>query len=376
MPAIELLDKFIIDRRRGSPMHAQILRALRKMIDAHFADGDPFFTEMEIVARLGVSRATVRQALGELSREGILLRRPSVGTVVTKNANASGGPLPGPPQDAVAQSRIGVVIPEYDSELTAMLLQKIVEEGRRHSHAVQVYYTHRGEDLQRAFGQIHHGPDQERFILCLPPSAALELSEALWDSGYRTVSIDAPSRPYPGAVVETDARMAVQMGVDYLRSLGHRQITLLVNEPADRLSVQEKVEQFRQAQPQGRVVVCGTHDWENSYAAAYAHMPDVWETTDGVRPTAIMTVSDPGAWAALRWLAERGLAVPGAVSVLGFEDARSSQFMHPSLSTIAHPIEAIARTAVEMLRQAADAPRERRLPPQLIVRESTGPAPD
>ena len=232
MPSIDLLDKFIIDRRRGAPLHEQILRALRKMIEAHFQDGDAFFTEMEIVERLGVSRATVRQALGELSRDGTLLRRPSIGTVVSKKVvttGHSGMPFVG---EQTGLSYVGVVIPEYDSEMTAMLLQKIVEESRFRGYTVQAYYTHRGEDLQRAYRQIRRSPAEERFILYLTPEATVELSEALWDSGYRTVSIEAPSRTYSGTVVETDARMAVQMGIDYLRSLGHERITLLVNEPA------------------------------------------------------------------------------------------------------------------------------------------------
>ena len=140
--------------------------------------------------------------------------------------------------------------------------------------------------------------------------------------------------PYP--VVETDARMAAQMGVDFLRALGHERITLLVNEPATVISVQEKIEQFRVSYPHGRVVICGTQVWDNSYQASYAHMGEVWNVAPSEQPTAIMTTSDPGAWAALRWLAERHVSVPGQVSVLGFEDVRSSRFMHPSLSSIAH----------------------------------------
>jgi len=370
--SIDILDKFIIDRRRGVPLHTQILRALRKLIETDFMDGDSFFNEMLIAERLGVSRATVRQALGELSREGILIRRPSVGTVVNKSALAPQGSVASSSKSAPALAYVGFVVPEYDSELAGMLLQKIAEECRRRGHTLHTYYTHRGEDLQRAYSQIQKPPSEECFVLFLPPEATEELSGALGDAGYRTVSIDMPSRSYKGAVTETDSRMAVQLGIDYLRSLGHERITLLVNEPALRMSVQEKIEHFRRILPDGQVVICGTDDWESSYAAAYNHMEDVWNGA----PTAIMTVSDPGAWAAMRWLDEQGIDVPSKVSVLGFEDARSSRFMRPALSTIAHPLEDLASAALDLLWQDGAEGIVNRLAPNLIIRESTGPVPE
>ena len=195
--------------------------------------------------------------------------------------------------------------------------------------------------------------------------------ETLQEAGYRTVSLEIPSRDFQGLAVETDTRMAVQIGTDYLRSLGHEKITLLVNEPAEVLNVQDKIEQFRAAHPGGVVVNCGTKLWESSYPAAYAFMPEVWKS----RPTAIMTASDPGAWAALHWLAEQGVSVPAEVSVLGFEDARSSQFMRPALSTLAHPVKALASAALEMLWGEEETSRIQLLPPDLIIRDSTGLCP-
>ena len=379
-----LLDKLIIDRRRGSPLHLQIQRTLRELIDLHFEDGDAFFTEAELVQRLGISRPTIRQALGELNREGLLLRRPSIGTIITKvptsevssaHIGASVALVPSetrPSQSPKRLSYMGVFLPAYDSEILAMLLQKIVEESHRRDLPLQTYYTHRGDDLKRAYKQVGHGPDDERFILM---DSSLELSRALWESGYRTVTVDAQEEDYSGASVETDAAMAAQMGVDYLWSLGHERITFLANEPEERRSVQEKIAQFRRALPTGRVISCGTRDWENSFEAAYARMGDVWAVSPAQRPTAVMTASDAGAWAALRWFAERGVSVPGTVSVLGFEDARSSRFMHPALSSLAHPVEAQAQAAFDMLWGINWNPTRLRLAPSLIIRDSTGAVP-
>ncbi len=384
MPSTQLLNKLIIDRRRGLPLHIQIQRALRELIDLHFADRDAFFTEAELVESLGISRPTVRQALSELDREGLLLRRPAIGTIVTKipsaRISASTSPASTSPASIKLRGNIaenhtacmGIFLPEYDSEFLAMLLQKIMEESRRQNLPIQTYYTHRGDDLKRAYKQLSRGPAEERFLLL---DSSPELSQALWDAGYRTVALEAQSEHYAGASVETDAAMAVQIGIDYLRTLGHRRIALLVNEPMDRSTVQQKVSQFQRALPEGRIVVCGTQQWENSFEAAYAHMSEVWGSEPGFRPTALMTTSDPGAWAALRWFAEHEVSVPHDVSVLGFEDARSSRFMHPSLSTLAHPIEALVQAALTMLWEIHWNPSSQRLAPSLVIRDSTGAAP-
>ena len=364
MPSPDILptaEELVVDRRHAAPKHVQVERALRQVIERHFADGDAFFTEAQLVERIGVSRPTVRQALAELTRDGLLLRRPSVGTTVIRAQSDMA---------SVKTQHVGVVLAEFESEYLVMLLQQVMIECRRRNFELHSYYVHQSESVERAAQQITRGPEDVRIIVIAPL-----LLKWLLGRGYHTVCIEKPAWNAVHRVVETDARMAVQMGMDYLRTLGHERITLLVNEPAAVLSVQEKIDQFRIAQPQGRVVICGTQVWDNSYQAAYAHMGEVWTTDPAERPTAVMTVSDPGAWAALRWLSEQGVSVPGQVSVLGFEDARSSRFMHPSLSTIAHPIEAIARTALEMLWEEDRAPHQRRLAPSLMIRESTGPAP-
>ena len=355
-PATAMMDPQVIDRHRSAPLHSQIEEALHHLIEQHFSDGDVFFKELEIAERFQVSRPTVRQALGTLTRRGLLNRRPFVGTIVTKPASA---PVP------AKTKHVGIFASSYDSEMISMLLQQIVEECRHRHFISHTYYISSSKDIDLGHRHALRSPAEER---CISLTSA-GLLGTLQEAGYRTVYIESPARDFGGLVAETDARMAVQIGVDYLRSLGHEKITLLVNEPDSVLSVQDKIEQFQTAYPAGELVNCGTRLGESSYQAAYNFMPKAWKS----RPTAIMTASDPGAWAVLRWLAEQNISVPGEVSVLGFEDARSSQFMRPALSTLAHPLKALASTVLELLWEKEETSRIQLLPPDLIIRDSTGP---
>ena len=93
------------------------------------------------------------------------------------------------------------------------------------------------------------------------------------------------------------------------------------------------------------------------------------------RPTAIFAVSDPGAWTALQWLAERGIKVPAEVSFLGFDDDRHSQHVHPSLSTLRQPVKEMAQVVFQLLAAPIRPGQIQLLPPTLVIRKSTGRVP-
>ena len=75
-----------IDRQTPIPLYFQVARILRKEIESgKYPPGDCIPTEMELQERFSVSRATVRQAIGDLVHQGLLERRRSKGTVVSSS---------------------------------------------------------------------------------------------------------------------------------------------------------------------------------------------------------------------------------------------------------------------------------------------------
>ena len=95
----------------------------------------------------------------------------------------------------------------------------------------------------------------------------------------------------------------------------------------------------------------------------------------GEQPDAIVCVNDVMAFGALRELRRRGRRVPHDMSVTGFDNVMLSQFATPSLTTMHVPRDEIGRTICECL-MSDDVPaaREFIIEPELVVRESTGPA--
>jgi LacI family transcriptional regulator len=96
------------------------------------------------------------------------------------------------------------------------------------------------------------------------------------------------------------------------------------------------------------------------------------------RPRAVFAFSDLLAIGALQYCQKHGIGVPEQVAIAGFDNLPQSQVTTPPLTSIAYPVEAMARLSVQCLvdRMAAGAqhaPSRILLEPHLVVRRSTDP---
>jgi DNA-binding LacI/PurR family transcriptional regulator len=100
------------------------------------------------------------------------------------------------------------------------------------------------------------------------------------------------------------------------------------------------------------------------------------------RPTAVIAGGDGIAVGAMDACARAGVAIPGQMSIVGFDDAAFARDANPPLTTVRQPLLEFGVTAASLLldivERDPDAPDEgfclqKILPANLIVRESTGP---
>lgn len=67
------------------PMHAQIREIIRRhVLDGSYAPHSQMPSESQMMASFGVSRITIRQALGDLQKEGLIFKVPGKGSFVAK----------------------------------------------------------------------------------------------------------------------------------------------------------------------------------------------------------------------------------------------------------------------------------------------------
>jgi DNA-binding LacI/PurR family transcriptional regulator len=90
-------------------------------------------------------------------------------------------------------------------------------------------------------------------------------------------------------------------------------------------------------------------------------------------PTAVLAMSDKVALIALDWFRERGIAVPDAVSIIGFDGVPEGELSKPPLATIAQPMVEMGRRAVETILEFDGTIRRETMDVEFIVRGSTAP---
>jgi LacI family transcriptional regulator len=224
----------------------------------------------------------------------------------------------------------------------------------------------------RVDGLIFARPGRrERPLVEAARKARLALSLITPDEGFRG-----------GAVLRSNNIDAGREIADHLYELGHRRIAY-VGGPEESLDSRQRGQGVIEGLAARKVKVLPSnlifapryHFLEGvSYADRWVKMPR------GRAPTAVVLANDVMALGFLRTLQSHGVSIPKEVSVVGFDDTPAASLFWPGLTTVRQQMRAMGAAACRSLMgQMQDQAPERSVlefPMELIVRQSTGPAPD
>lgn len=332
---------------------------LRHLVNSHGTDGDVFPSEETISQILGVSKGTALKAINAMLDEGILTSKTAEGYFVRK------------PTCGIHDTQI--IVADWDSMFLSEMLECILAECKQRGTKTRVLRT-----LQKTIppDQVEGKPPKTRLVLLgLPKNLATPLCHHFTSSGYDIVNVDTFIPGCGNGFVGIDNADGVRKGMAHLMALGHRRILLVVNEPVAEPNVFDRIKEFKQIVEENgleklRIEICPRGTWNKEGAKRLL----IKIMSADHAPTAIFHVSDSGARTTLDCLAEIGIAVPQKVSVLGFNNERASAYVKPALSTVAQPMELMAKHIMDLILQVPKPTAKLRLPATLIVRESTGPA--
>jgi DNA-binding LacI/PurR family transcriptional regulator len=199
---------------------------------------------------------------------------------------------------------------------------------------------------------------------------------------------DDPSIPYVGI----DERASARLAADHIVRLGHRRIAVLVDHVgkpgksgpatvAEQLAshcadLRGRLAGYRDALEAAGIdwagvpVVAAGRNVRGAAAAAASQLLDVAE-----RPTAILALSDVLALGALDACEQRGLLAGRDISVAGFDDVPEADRIR--LTTVRQPMGEKGRLVGRLLLEPPGGEKVPRikLPTELVVRTTTGPAP-
>jgi DNA-binding LacI/PurR family transcriptional regulator len=185
----------------------------------------------------------------------------------------------------------------------------------------------------------------------------------------------APARGYVSNL-RIDYFSGVEQIVQYLHKHGHERIAFVAGKAKlksnmARLQAYEKC--MRKLGLEPGPVLPGDLRFEGGLAAGLA----IGKLSP--RPTAVMAINDLTAVGVIKGLMKSGCRIPQDISVTGFDDTRLAEYSNPSITTVDVHRDMLGQIAADALHELSCATnphgKDYQIPTELIVGDSTGPAP-
>ncbi|MER5640617.1 LacI family DNA-binding transcriptional regulator [Kitasatospora sp. NPDC002227] len=330
-------------------------------------------TMQDVAERAGVTKQTVSNVLS-----GRVAVRPATAARV-RAAIEELGYTPNLVARSLATGStrtVGLFVPTVGGSFYAELIEEVEDVLEEHGYHLLLCTTRLdGERARRHLASLTSRSVDALLIagdrdlidhLPLLAGAAFPVVLCAWET-------EVPDR-FP--VVTIDYERAGYLAGRHLRELGHRRVAVLAS-PAHTV----RIEGFRRAfaadgisVPDDAVHLAPEPTLAGGVAAATAALaadPAV---------TAVFATHDILALGALEAARTAGRRVPADLSVIGHDDNPEVRLARPALTSIALPRREMARQAVELLLRAVTktgsaANSLQLLRPELVVRDSTAPAP-
>ncbi|WP_327046034.1 LacI family transcriptional regulator [Microbispora sp. NBC_01189] len=329
----------------------------------------------DIAAQAGVSEATVSRVLN--GKAGVA---PATRQAVLTALDLMGYERP---QRLRRRSNglVGLVIPELGNPIFPAFAQAMEKSLIQHGYTPILCTQEPGGAPEDEFTEmlLDRGVSGIVFVsgLHADTNARMDRYTRLTDRGLPIVLVDGYSDAIPAPFISPDDRLAARLAVQHLVDLGHERIGLALGQRRF-VPVIRKIEGFGQAMAQ----LLGLTDVEDLVQHSLFSVEGGQAAAGALIErgcTGIFCASDLMALGAIRAARERGLSVPGDVSVVGFDDSPLMAFTDPPLTTVRKPIGAMAAAAVQtLLEEIGGTPAkhvELVYQPELVVRGSTSSGP-
>ena len=287
---------------------------------------------------------------------------------------------------SLRQSRsmsVGVLAPDLSEGYFTRVMSGVVQEL---SHARYFYLTACHEwkrELIEQYPRMLVGRAVDGFLLLNTPADQIDVPVPV-------VAISAHTVVNNVTNIVLDHHLAVEQALSHLYALGHRRIAFMrgpraipdsefrwkaIQNVAGQIGIKLDPTLVIRIDSAGWSMKSGIHPMAPEIG--YKPMQALLEKTRDF--SAIFCFNDIAAIGAIRALSDVGLSVPGDVSVVGFDDIQSAAYTTPSLTTVRQPLMEMGRRGAQVLLERISdpdkqVPAEIVMAPELVVRESTGPA--
>jgi LacI family transcriptional regulator len=264
---------------------------------------------------------------------------------------------------------IGLVVPDLANPFFTGVLKNV--QARAHQSGYGVFIGDSDEDpaveeeLVRSMAKQVDG-----VLLCSPGIKDTQITALA--ANIPLVLLNRRVRGISAALMDSSGGM--RQSVEHLSALGHKRIGFLSG-PRNSWSNKHRLRGLRSAVENTGVEIITL----GPFAPRYSGGVQAADLALAENVTALIAYNDIMALGALARMHERNIDVPGELSLTGFDDLVYAAVSAPALTTVAMPVDAAGRLAVDLLLSRLADPASpvvhQELPTQLIVRGTTAPPP-
>lgn len=234
-----------------------------------------------------------------------------------------------------------LIVPDITNGFYGSLARAISEHLAAHHYGLVLADT--AESLEKERAALEQFVDRGVDGIIIAPTTTTQSISLRRDVPLLT--IDRHVEGVPG--VSSDNCAGAKIAVEYLTSLGHRRIGIILG-PDSSSSSRDRRRGYDEALTEHglddeELAVSGPYTFDQGEAA----MRSLLTRTNP--PTAVIASSDAQAVGALHACVLDGVRVPTDVSLCGFDGTELVSKLSPELTSVRQPIDAMAERAVELL---------------------------
>lgn len=316
------------------------------------APGGKLASENELSRQFGISRQTVRTAIGILEERGVLRRVKGSGTYLNDRR-----------QESLEQhDRIAVVTTYVDSYIFPKIIQGIEEKLFERGYSVQIAFTNNTPEREKSvLSDILNRDDVAGIIVegtkSGLPNPNIPIYRKLLERKIPIIFINTYYPELNVPHVSLDDVQAARKAVDYLIGKGHRDIGAILK--LDDGQGRQRYLGYLQAMDKAKLSVTDSRmvwiDTDESKQLAYC--------TDKILNrlescSALFCYNDQIAFQLVRLLADHGIRVPEDVAIISIDDSDLAIHSEVQITSLPHPKEKLGSKAAELLLRMIDSGKQ------------------
>lgn len=336
------------------------------ILSGKYQSGQKLPSENDLSKELGLSRQTIRQAVGTLAQEGIVERRQGSGTYIALSEREKKQPT----------KNIGIISTYMDGYIFPAIIKGIDAVLIENGYMMQLSLTHNQVENEARALMMLLEKNVDGLIVEPTKSGLPNPNMALYEQIKRRniplVFFNAyyPNLDFPHICM--DDRMAGKKAAQCLIDAGHKAIAGM----------------FKSDDRQGHLRYMGFLEAMSEAGLEPKSANMIWFVTEDIPYlvediarvkrrlkdcTGLVCYNDQIAYAIVTELIKEGYAIPDDLSVVGIDNAEIATYCEIPLTSLTHPMGELGRAAAQSILELiknSESPATIEFEPKLIIRES------